>query len=428
MNKKVINDIIVSKKSIRQVSLPKEKIHEYKELKKEVASSFRRKTLNPKFVLWFIAALCVLALFFGISILFSKATVTITPRTEKINFDNESFVAKLNSSGDTDLAFEVLSVKQTAFEIVSATEEKEVSQKASGKIVIYNNYSTAPQRLINNTRFEATNGKIYRINSSVVVPGTTKVAGKIVPGSIEALVYADQPGDEYNMKVADLAGDFKIPGFKGDVRYNSFYTRLKEDITGGLIGKQRIVSDELRKSTETVIKDKLKEQLLKELYAVKPENYLIFKDAYSVVYTNLPDTAVDTNKAKINIEASLNGIVFNNLKLTKYLANKKMANYDGLPAELIPTDNLITVFTGADTTGLWKNSTLQVKFTGDAIVKWVYDREAIKKDLAGKKEADLNNLLVKYKNSVKSIQVVFRPIWTRYFPDDLNKIKIQEQI
>lgn len=445
MNKKIISDMITSKKTIRQIPVAVRKIparekvtkkedensteqDDFYNLKIKSAPSFNRKPLNPKYVLWSIAGLCILALFFGISIIFSSATVTITPRTENITFDNESYVAKLNSAGDTDIAFEVLSVKQEAGEIVSATEEKEVTQKATGKIVIYNNYSTAPQRLINNTRFEAANGKVYRINSSVVVPGISNVGGKPIPGSIEAIVFADQPGEDYNMKVADLSGDFKIPGFKGDVRYNSFYARLKEDITGGFIGKQRIISEELRKGALEIIKIKLKEQLLKELYAVKPENYLIFKDGYSVVYTNLPDTAIDTDKAKINIEASLNGIVFNNIKLTKYLASKKIDNYDGLAAELIPADDLVTVITGSDSTGLWKNNTLQLKLTGNAVVRWVYDKESIKKDLAGKKEADLAGLVTKYKNTIKSIQVVFRPIWTRYFPDDLNKIKIQEQI
>ena len=36
MAKKIISDIIVSKKSIRQIPLSKEKDHEYKDLKKEI--------------------------------------------------------------------------------------------------------------------------------------------------------------------------------------------------------------------------------------------------------------------------------------------------------------------------------------------------------------------------------------------------------
>jgi hypothetical protein len=439
MTRKIISDMIVTKRSIRQIPLSAEK---RQRVEKEINNleegdfesipvkrnpNWQRKPMNPKFVIWLIAVVCVLGLIFGISILFSSATIIITPKTQKITFNNDTYTARTDSQNTTNLSFEVLKVHQTGSDIVSATVEKEVSQKASGKIIIYNNYSTAPQRLINNTRFESTNGKIYRINSSVVVPGLKKVDGKVIPGSIETTVYADQAGESYNMKLADLAGDFKIPGFKGDVRYQSFYARLKEDITGGFIGLQRIVGADLRTETENIIKTKLKEQLLAELYAVKPENYLIFKDGYSVDFVNLPDTAVDKDKVQINIQGNLNGIVFNNIKLAKYIATKKIKDYDGLQTELIPADDLVITFTGKDSTELWKNETLEIKFNGNATIKWLYDSETIKKDLAGKKESDMKNLASKYKDSVISIQVIFRPVWTRYFPDNLDKIDIKEE-
>lgn len=445
MTRKIVSDMIVSKKSIRQIPISLEKKNApVKQKEVEIEDDFEetegspvhrptrvphgeRKPMNGKFAIWLIAGVCVLALFFGISILFSSATVIITPRIETINFNNETYVAKLTPTNTTDLAFEVLTVKQSDGETVAATEEKEVSKKATGKIMVYNNYSTLPQRLINNTRFESADGKVYRINSSVIVPGQKKIDGKMVPGNIEATIFADQAGEAYNQKLADLKGDFKIPGFKGDVRYDSFYGRLKEDITGGLIGMERIVAIDVRKNAETNVKEVLKEKLLKELYAVKPENYLMFKDGYSIDYTTLADTPVDKDKIKINIEATLNGIVFNNLKLSKYVATKKIDGFDGLPTEIIPAESLVVTMTGADSTGLYKNKALEMKLTGDASIKWIYDGEALKKDLAGKKESDLKNLANKYSNSVSSINVIFRPVWTRYFPDNLNKIKIKEE-
>ena len=370
----------------------------------------------------------MLALFFGISILFSSATIIITPKIEKISFNNDTYTTKLNSLNQEELSFEILTFKKSDGEIIEATEEKDVSQKASGKIVIYNNYSTAPQRLINNTRFEANNGKIYRINSSVIVPGIKKVDNKVVPGSVEAVVYADQAGVEYNLKVADLTGDFKIPGFKGDPRYNSFYGLIKTDILGGFVGKQRIVSEDVRKAAEALIKTRLNESLIKELYAIKPENYLIFKDGYSIEYIALPDISVDTNKVKVNLEGEINGVVFNNIKLSKYLANKKIEKFDGLPTELIPSDNLVTTFITKDNIALAKSSVINLKLNGDANIKWLYNSDDIKRDLAGTKESAVQGIISKYKDSLISIQVIFSPIWTRYFPDNLNKIKVKEAV
>lgn len=442
MQKKIISDIIV-KKSIRQIPLsvkrplPRARVTtetddespaEHRAEYRERTPDWQRRSLNPKFVIWLIAGICILALFFGVSMLFSSATVIITPRLQKISFTNETYTAKSSSPTVVDLAFEVLKVKQVGTETVTATEDKEVSIKASGKIIIYNNYSATSQRLINNTRFESKNGKIYRINTSVIVPGYKKVDGKIVPGSVEATIFADQAGESYNMKLSDLTGDFKIPGFKGDPRYQGFYGLLKTDITGGLVGKQRVVSPEVRKVTEESIKSKLKEQLLKELYAIKPENYIIFKDGYSIDYTVLPDSAVDSDKAKLSIEGNLNGIVFNNLRLTKTIAAKKLTDFDGLPAELVPGDDFTATFTAKDNTGLWKNTTLELKLNGSAVIKWQYSTDQIRADLAGKSESDLKNIVSQYKNSISAIQVIFQPVWTRYFPDNPTKIKVKEEI
>ncbi len=435
MAKKIISDLIVPKKSIRQIAVSKETKQKAKEIKidyrikyKIPATRGNRKPLNPKFIIWLLAVICLVALFFGVSLVFSSATVTINPRLQALTFNAETFSAKLNATGSNDLAYEVLKIKKTATATVSATAEKEVSKKSTGKVIIYNNYSKLTQRLINNTRFESKNGKIYRLSSSVVVPGTKVVAGKTIPGSIEATLIADQPGEEYNLFVSDLAGDFKIPGFKGSPRYDGFYARIKEDIQGGLVGRQKIIDDKVRLAATDLLKSDLKEQLLKELYSTKPDDYIILNNAYTIDFTNLPDTFVDNaDKAKINIEGSINSIVFNNLKLSKYIAAKKVKDYDSLPVSLIFTDSLTTSLTGKETV-LWKNISVDLKLTGTANLKWLYDEEQIKRDLAGRKEADLEQILNKYRDSISSLRVTFRPVWTRYFPDNLDKITTEETL
>lgn len=431
MPKKIISDMIVSKRSIRQIPISNQRkkpnLNTGDSERSSPKSNWTRKPINPKFILWLIAGICVLALFFVLSMIFSSATVIVTPKTQTIYFKDDLYTASQNSQNVNDLIFETLTINQIAGNIVTATEEKEVSQKASGKIIIYNNYSTASQRLINNTRFETKDGRIYRINTSVVVPGLTKKDDIVIPGSIEVEVYADQPGESYNLKIADLVGDFTIPGFKGDPRYNNFYARLKDDIKGGFIGKQRVVSDELREKTVDLVKIQLREQLLKELYAVKPENYLIFNDSFTVEYSDLVDTPVDKDKVQINIEGTLRAIVLNNFRLAKYLANSKITDFDALPVELISTDKLSIEFKGKDSTGLWKNTSLNLTLNGEVTIKWSYDTQEVKKDLAGKKENEIKSILNKYRFSILGIQIIFKPVWTRYIPDNVNKIKLIEK-
>ncbi len=439
MTKKIMNDIIVNKKSIRQVSLSKEKL-EKKNLEKNSPdlnpepirrnrkkNNWQRKGMNPKFAIWSIAIICLASLFFGISIIFSSATIYVTPKSEKINFDEETYIAERSSSKENNLIFEIINTKKSLSSIIEAGEEKEVNQKASGKIIIYNNFDSNSQRLINNTRFESTDGRIYRINNSVIVPGMKKVDGKDIPGSIEVIVYADQAGESYNLKLADLKGDFTIPGFKGDPRYTKFYARLKEDIQGGFIGKQRIVSDNLREETVESLKLKLKEELLKEIYAIKPSDYILFPDHYSILYSNLPDTSIDNNKVKIEIEGNIYVIVFDDLKLSKHISQKKGLNAEGNPTKFIASDDFTISIIQNEKTDIITDKNLNLKLNGEATIKWVYDTLELKRELAGKKEIDLKKVLLNYSNSISNMSVVFRPVWSRYIPDNLAKIKIKEK-
>lgn len=441
MPKKIISDMIITKRTIREIPVSKKKTVESDDdltIKNDSPrinhpsirrrDNWQRKPLNPKFVIWTIAVLCILALFFGISILFSSATLIINPRTETVSFTSDRYTVKPKSSKSTGLTFETLEVEQTKSLTVVATEEKDVNKKASGTIIIYNNYSSAPQRLINNTRFESTNGKVYRINNSIVVPGTKNVDGKVVPGSVEAIVFADQAGEGYNLSLSELAGDFKIPGFKGDPRYEKFYARLKTDIVGGFIGKQLVVDPALREKTELILKEELRQELIKELYALKPDNFLFFKEGYSLSVSGLPDVKVNDNQVQINMQGKLLGIIFNNQEFANFISLSKISNYDSLPVEFMPQSDFTLSLKTIGDANISKDVPVEVTLNGQAIIKWVYDGGAIKKDLAGRKKSELESLVLKHKNLISGIQVILRPVWTRYFPDDIDKIRIKEEI
>ena len=115
--------------------------------------------------------------------------------------------------------------------LIAATGITSGGQYASGKITVYNNYSSAPQKLIANTRFQTSDGKIYRIKGAISVPGM---------GVTEATVYADRAGEEYNIGPAD----FTIPGLKGGPRFEKVFAKSKSAMSGGTSGNVRIVKKE----------------------------------------------------------------------------------------------------------------------------------------------------------------------------------------
>jgi hypothetical protein len=175
----------------------------------------------PKKKHWiFGTAIFALVAIFVISMMtvFSSATINITPKNQDIEVDMK--IVAINGIEEGSIKYEIIKLSKTKTADLPATDEKAVELKASGKIVIYNNFSSEPQRLIVRTRFESPEGLIYRIPESVVVPGKSVKNGVETPGSIEVEVFADEPGEKYNIKKSD----FTIPGFKNDAnRYKNFH-------------------------------------------------------------------------------------------------------------------------------------------------------------------------------------------------------------
>jgi hypothetical protein len=258
MPKKIIQDIFVVKKSIRMIKksdirdgffidhkktcneenvknhlvdkLEAEEIgvddNEYVEEKKYV-------TKNSLMFLWVICIISIATLLFFLSSVFATATLTITPKNQIVAL-NDTYNIILDKSV-TGLHYQVMTIKKELSKTLETDGEEYVERKATGKAILYNNYSTSKQRLINNTRLDTKDGLTYRIRQSVEVPGIKTIAGVKTPGSVEVEIIADMPGDKYNMKLSDLKGDFTIPGFKGDPRYSLFYGRLSADTTDLLV-------------------------------------------------------------------------------------------------------------------------------------------------------------------------------------------------
>ena len=189
-----------------------------------------------RFGLWIIVGVSILVLFFGFSLLFSGAKLVVIPKQRSVLVDATFEAFKTPRVGA--LGYEIMTIEIEGTNEVYANTEEFVEEKASGKITIYNNFNTSKQRLIKNTRFETPEGLIYRINESTVVPGQRIENKKVVPGSVEVVVYADEVGEKYNMGL----GDFTIPWFKGDPRFDDFYARSKTEMTGGFVGEKKIVS------------------------------------------------------------------------------------------------------------------------------------------------------------------------------------------
>lgn len=389
---------------------------------------------SPRVVLWTLAAVVFIGMLAVVlSTFFSGATIKIVPlnKTVALNLD---FIAQENAidlpaAADTARAGKgIVSYQKIPLpaeersEDIPATLEKKITKKASGKIKIFNEYSTASQRLIKNTRFESTSGKIYRLDNSIVVPGKSTSNGKTIPGSVEVTVYGDAPGEEYNSS----ATDFTVPGFKGDPRYTKFYARSQTPIEGGFSGTIKVPSPEDQKSAVDRLKETLRAELIKKAHAQIPEGFVLYDNAIFMVFDDL--LAVDTqNPEHITVKGSLYGVMFDKSALSRFIAEKTIDSYDGNPVlvrnladlELKPKGDVLDPANLKD---------ISFTISGDALVVWNVDAEKLKNELMGVSKGDgFKKIITKY-TAIWKAEAVVRPFWKMNFPQNSEKITIEEAL
>lgn len=376
----------------------------------------RTRRGNHRFGLWVVVIISVLILVFAFSFVFSGAKVVVTPKQRVVLVDAE-FQAAQTPALD-EIGFEVMTIEREGSEEVSPSGEEYVEEKASGQIVIYNNYNSANQRLIKNTRFETPEGLIYRINESVVVPGQYTEDGVKVPGSIEVTVYADEPGENYNIGLTD----FTIPGFEGSPRFEAFYARSKTEMTNGFVGDKKVISENEEASARAEIQSDLESQLREEAIAQKPEGFELYPDAIFISFTPLSD-AERGSKVAIREKATLYGVLFKQNDFARLVALNTVAGFDEEPIEIVDPQSLSFAILNKEDQRPWDTDAFRFTLEGNAHLVWTFDAEQLREDLAGKSKGALETVLSGYP-SIDEAKIALRPFWRQTFPEDVTDIKV----
>ncbi len=373
-----------------------------------------------------IALVAVLVLIFNF---FSGATITLIAKTSAVPIEQKFTVLHRDEAG-TELSYSVIKEELSDTLEVPATGTKTVTTKALGKIIIYNE-QVAPQRLIKNTRFESTAGKIYRINESITVPKSVTKAGKTTLGSIEVTIYADEAGTEYNSSPTD----FTIPGLKNTPQAKMVYARSKGIIAGGASGTTKSVSvqdlkkagDDLRVALETKLRNKAHADLSGFAGRLISYDQGILVDLKDSVLSN--EKATSDDKAVVAETGTLYMGVFDRTLLTKVIAKAVVPTYGGEEVVLSNLENLTFGIEDVTIDALVNKMPINFSLKGTPELKWVIDQDAITKDLLGLPKADFNSKMAAYP-TVERAKASLRPFWKQSFPVDPKaiSIKIVDQI
>jgi hypothetical protein len=359
--------------------------------------------------------LIVIFSFFSVSAKWSSANITIEPKIEKF-IKEETLLAKKDLSQiENDLSYQLIIVDDTETKIVEAKGEKEVKQKAEGKIVLYNAFSTSPQKLNIDTRLIGSNNKIYKTSEAVTIPG---MVGSSF-GSIPVLIYAEKEGEEYNSEPLD----FQILGFKGTSKFDKIYGRSEGPITGGFLGNQKIVDEETFNGSKEELENSLELRLLEKALDQIPNDYILFRDAtFYKINSKITNNSSSRNEAELSATGTLYGFLFNKKNLENYLLENKF----GEKKDNYYISNLKDLVFEIKDENIQVDKVTEINFNlkGEINAPHKVNENSVRQALLGKSKKEFTNVLSSFE-SINQANLSIKPIWQTKIPKESKKINIK---
>jgi hypothetical protein len=346
--------------------------------------------------------------------------IEITLKKEKVVFDLVVVGSKNISQADQNLneiPLEEIKVEKTKSKEFPATGEKELDEKASGRITIYNEYSSSPQILVATTRFESPEGKVFRILETVTVPGAEIVEGKIVPNILEVTVVADQSGAAYNIGPTN----FTIPGFKGTPKYAGFYAKSTSPMSGGYVGVAKVVSAEDLDKAEKDLAKELKEEVKQTLQEQIPTDLKPVEDGLKEEITKISTVEEGDEGETFDVEmkAVTQALFFRETDLKKLVDLNLISQVEENKAPLSETQQINYEEIAIN----WSAGEVDFDLRVDEEVVWQIDLGRLKQDLAGQTEVEVRKYLAN-QPEIEKAKVTFWPFWVKRIPLQEKKIEI----
>jgi hypothetical protein len=299
--------------------------------------------------------------------------------------------------------------------------EKSFSEKAKGVIVVYNNFNSESQVLVERTRFQSPEGLIFRSTTRITVPGKTGTT----PGSVEVSVVADDVGEKYNIGLTD----FSVPGFAGGPKFKTFYGRSKTEMKGGskgvgvVVGKKE--SDELLSKLETDMRAELKGNFEKKLANAK--EYVTFpaEGDYSITFRGTdPPVGSPGEKFFGEVRGSARSLGIEKSLYESSLTKALFKDDSGNNAYHLSSDSSISF---KNIQFDYDKKTVSLVLEGRAIYIWDFDKEdLIRRVLGAKNIGELDTIFTTYPG-ISRVEKTFKPAVFNRIPKNAKRIIIENR-
>ncbi|MBI3671547.1 hypothetical protein HY249_02005 [Candidatus Azambacteria bacterium] len=393
--------------------------------KRDIGSSiFKKPDLsalfqNKKNTYYILAALIVLVIG-GIFVFKSKADLTVVLKKETIDFTFPAIADVSLSSIDAEnnkIPGQIITLEKEVSGEFKATGTSSGATKASGTIAIYNEYNAESQQLVAKTRFQTSDGKIFRLTKKAIVPGAKMSGGKVAsPGTVSADVEADQPGPDYNIGPSDLT----IPGFSGTDKFKAFYAKSSAGMSGGSLGETRAVAKSDIENAKTELSNKLESE--KKDYISSNTPNLVTLDAsvsQKIDKFDAPKEGVAADNFTASLRVIYSVFAFDKKDVIALADSNLSAKIKG-ERRTYPETQVISYDGGV--LDLAKSS-FSFSVRSSEVVGGKLNNDELKSSLAGKDEVDIKKILTG-NDAIESAEITLWPFWTSKAPANQERIFI----
>ncbi|MBI4079972.1 hypothetical protein HY414_01985 [Candidatus Kaiserbacteria bacterium] len=344
-------------------------------------------------------------------------TVTVVPRSHIVLFDETAnftaYPAESAAAGTLSFTTETSTYEDS--QTVQANGVERAEEKASGNITIYNEYSTSPQRLLKNTRFETPDGLIFRAPAEIIVPGRKGAT----PGEITVMVIADQAGEKYNVGPVSR---FTLPGLKSSSdMYKKIYARSSAAMSGGFSGDRPATAPAELERAMAEIRGRLEEKARMAIGA-REDGAFAFYELARATFESLPPVSEGEKNVRITERLTMELPIFPADLFAQTVAESVSAGVGENGVVLKPLEDFAAQT--AATSSFSATTPLSFGLVGQAQLVWKVDTAELAAALAGRDESAFQTIVEGFAG-IAEAKARIEPFWKRTFPEDALDIKVK---
>ncbi len=364
--------------------------------------------------------------FLAVNIL-PKADIEVTLKKSSLSFD-ETVIASADiheavadEEGIT-LPGELLVATKNIEKRFPASGEEEVQRKATGELYIFNEFSSNSQVLVATTRFVSPDGKVFRLDERVTVPGAEVVGGEIFPQKIKVSVTADKAGEEYNIE-PDPKKKWTIPGFKEaglTERYNGFYTKPASSMEGGYSGISKVPTEEDVEKAKKEVEELLKSALKSQITIAHSKDFKTLEGIhrFGIIEMEIDERVDEEDQFSVFAEGEIKTFVFEEETLKETLIRKNASPLDFdfhiLESEIEYSEPEVN----------WDENSITFSVKGSFKVEPKVNEDNLRTQLVGQTESMVKPVLFSIPDLEKA-RISLWPFWVKKVPDNPKKVNIE---